>query len=132
MPSKRAAQKKKNEAGDIMDEELRGLMTQAIDKFNCKAKSDEKLKAQLADMDRRILVEFHDCDPCHMHLKDLAIKDFADGNIDSAEVKVVTDQATMKALLKKEINAMKAYATGKIKFKASLTDILTLKKLFSD
>jgi putative sterol carrier protein len=115
-----------------MDEELRGLLTQAIDKFNCRAKSDDKLKAQLADMDRRILIEFHDCDPCHMHLKDLEIGDFADGNMDPVEIKVVTDQATMKALLKGEVNAMKAYATGKIKFKASLTDLLTLKKLFSD
>jgi putative sterol carrier protein len=115
-----------------MDDELRDLMTQAIDKFNCKAKSDDKLKAQLEGVDRRILIEFHDCDACHMHLKDLQIKDFADGTIDPCEVKVITDQATLTALLKKELNAMKAYATGKIKFKASLTDLLTLKKLFSD
>jgi len=115
-----------------MDDELRGLITSAIDKFNCKAKNDDKLKAQLEGMDRRILIEFHDCTPCHMHLKDLQIQDFADGNIDPAEVKVITDQATMKGLLKKEVNAMKAYATGKIKFKASLTDLLTLKKLFSE
>lgn len=115
-----------------MDEELRGLITQAIDKFNCKAKSDDKLKAQLEGMDRRMLIEFHDCGPCHMHLKDLEIKDFADGTMDPVEVKVITDQSTLKALLKKELNAMKAYATGKIKFKASLTDLLTLKKLFSD
>jgi len=115
-----------------MDNELRGLITDAIDKFNSKAKNDKNLKAQLEGMDRRILIEFHDCDACHMHLKDLEIKDFADGAIDPFEVKVITDQDTMKALLKKELNAMKAYATGKIKFKASLTDLLTLKKLFSD
>jgi putative sterol carrier protein len=116
----------------MMDSELRGLITDAIDKFNCRAKNDDKLKAQLEGMDRRILIEFHDCDPCHMHLKDLEIKDFADGAIDPCEVKVITDQPTLKGLLKKEMNAMKAYATGKIKFKASLTDLLTLKKLFSE
>ena len=115
-----------------MDNELRSLMTEAIDKFNAKAKDDEKLKAQLEGVDRRILIEFHDSDACHMHLKDLQIKDFADGAIDPFEIKVITDMPTMKALLKKELNAMKAYATGKIKFKASLTDLLTLKKLFSD
>ena len=115
-----------------MDTELKGLFTNAISKFNAKAKNDDKLRAQLEGMDRKILIEFHDGEPCHMHLKDMEIKDFADGPMEPFDVKVITDQATMKGLLKKEVNAMKAYATGKIKFKASLTDLLTLKKLFSE
>ena len=115
-----------------MDSELKGLIMTAIDKFNTRAKDDPKLKAQLEGVDRRILIEFHDCDPCHMHLKDMNIGDFADGAIDPFEMKVITDQSTLKAVLKKELSAMKAYATGKLKIKASLTDLLTLKKLFAD
>ena len=115
-----------------MDDELNKLLKEALDRFNEKAKTEEKLQKQLEGVDRRILIEFHDCDPINFHLKDMAISDLNEGSLEEFEIKVITDQVTLKAILMKELNAMKAYATGKIKFKASLTDLLTLKKLFSD
>jgi len=114
-----------------MDDELKGLIETAIKKFNDRAKEDEKLRKQLKDMDRRIMLEFHDSEPAHFHLVDMCIKDFCDGTIENFNLKVITDLKTMKGLLKQEIKPMKAYAMGKIKFKGSLTDLLTLKKLFS-
>lgn len=118
--------------GDTMDDELMELMKTAVDKFNKRAKDDEKLKKQLEGVDRRVMLEFHDCGPSNFHLKDMEIGGIKDGAIEEFEIKVITDQDTMKALLKKELSPMKAYATGKVKFKASLTDLLTLKKLFSE
>lgn len=115
-----------------MDDELKKLMTEALDKFNERTKTDEKLKKQLEGVDRKVLLEFHDSDPANFHLCDMCIGEIKEGAIEDFEIKIITDQTTLKAILKKELNAMKAYATGKIKFKATLTDLLTLKKLFSD
>jgi putative sterol carrier protein len=115
-----------------MDDELKELIEDAIKKFNERAKDDEKLRKQLKDMDRRVLLEFHDSGPGHFHLVDMCIKDFGDGAIEEFNLKVISDLNTLKGLLKKEIKPMKAYAMGKIKIKGSLTDLLTLKKLFSD
>jgi putative sterol carrier protein len=115
-----------------MDDELKALIENAIKKFNQKAASDEKLQKQLKGMDRKVLLEFHDTDPAHFHLCDMCIKDFGDGPIEDFNLRVISDQETLKGLLKQEIKPMKAYAMGKIKFKGSLTDLLTLKKLFSE
>ena len=114
-----------------MDDELKELIEAAIKKFNDRAKDDEKLQKQLKDMDRKVLLEFHDSKPAHFHLVDMSIKDFASGTIEEFNLKVISDLNTMKGLLRQEIKPMKAYAMGKIKFKGSLTDLLTLKKLFS-
>ena len=115
-----------------MDDELRNLINEAIKKFNDRAATDEKLQKQLKGMDRKVLLEFHDTDPAHFHLCNMSIKDFNDGAIEDFNLRVISDQETLKGLLKGEIKPMKAYAMGKIMFKGSLTDLLTLKKLFSD
>jgi len=41
---------------------------------------------------------------------------------------IISDRETIYGLMKKEISVFKAYATGKIKIKASLMDLLRLRE----
>lgn len=106
------------------------LLKQAVDKFNKKASCDEKMKEQLKDIDRKVLIEITNGPSYHFDLKECYITGFGQGMIENPDVRVITDVETLTGLLKKEIRPMKAYATGKLKIKASLTDLLTLKNFF--
>jgi putative sterol carrier protein len=112
-------------------EELETLIKEVIDKFNIQVQEDEKLKKQVEGMDRHIVLEFSDSDSSiRFYLKDNKISDFGRGKYDNPEIRIMSDVKTLAALIKKEMKPMKAIALGKVKFKASLTDLLAIKKLF--
>jgi putative sterol carrier protein len=109
---------------------VRELLDQAIQKFNERAQSDAKLEAELEGIERKVLIDCKDGPKFHFVLKDKRLGPLADGPIDAPDVTILSDSATLSALLKKEMGPMKAYATQKLKVKASLEDVLRLRKFF--
>ncbi len=109
---------------------MKDLIEQAVQKFNAKALADEKLQKDLDGVERKIVIECKDGPKYNFALRDRQIGPVNEGPLDGAEVTIISDTATLTALLKKEMGPMKAYATGKLKIKASLEDVLRLRKLF--
>jgi len=112
--------------GIIMEEQIQKL----IDDFNERAKTDEKLKESLKGKVRSVLITFTDGESYNFRLEECQLVDFKVGALGKADIMVTSDMATFQAILNKEISPLKAYASKKIKFKASLSDLLTLKKFF--
>ncbi|SRR6266571_8618251 len=109
---------------------MKELIEQAVAKFNERAQNDAKLQKDLEGVVRTVLVDLKDGTKFHFVLKDRQIGSVADGPVDAPDVTILSDAATLTALLKKEMGPMKAYATQKLKIKASLEDVLRLRKFF--
>jgi putative sterol carrier protein len=117
--------------GIINNEEGEGLkeiLMNAIEKFNEKCKTDEKLRKELNDVSRRVNIEITDDKNYHFILKNAMISGFDEGNLENPDMTIISDRETIYGLMKKEISPFKAYATGKIKIKGSLMDLLRLKE----
>lgn len=109
---------------------MKDLLERTVEKFNEKAKTDEKLQKELEGVERTVLVDLKDGPKFNFMLKDMRIGDVAEGPIEAPDITIISDTTTLTALLKKEMGPMKAYATQKLKIKASLEDVLRLRKLF--
>ena len=109
---------------------MKELLERAVAKFNARAQSDEKLKKELDGIERTVLLDLKDGTKYHFVLKDRQIGAVMDGAVGAPDVTILSDPATLTALLKKEMGPMKAYATQKLKIKASLDDVLRLRKFF--
>lgn len=104
---------------------LQGL----IERFNERARNDARLREEIAGMDRTIQIEAGE-ESYHFRLRDGQISDLSRGRAPNPDVRVTADRATLLGLLRREIPPMKALATGRLKIKASLEDMLRLRKLF--
>ncbi len=109
---------------------MRALLEDAVRKFNEKAQADPKLAAELEGVERKVLIDCRDGPKYSFLLKDKQIGPLSEAPVDAPDVTIVSDTETLTALLKKEMGPMKAYATQKLKIKASLDDVLRLRKFF--
>ncbi|HKZ64678.1 MAG TPA: SCP2 sterol-binding domain-containing protein [Thermoplasmata archaeon] len=109
---------------------MKDLIEGAVQKFNARAETDEKLQRELEGVERTVLVDLRDGSKFHFVLKDKRIGPVGEGPVEAPDVTILSDAATLTALLRKEMGPMKAYATQKLKIKASLEDVLRLRKLF--
>ena len=109
-------------------EEVKEIIMNAIEKFNEKCKTDEKLRNELKDVIRKVNIEITDDKNYSFVLKNAMISGFDEGNLENPDMTIISDRETIYGLMKKEISVFKAYATGKIKIKASLMDLLRLRE----
>lgn len=109
---------------------MKDLLERTVEKFNEKARTDAKLQKELEGVERTVLVDLKDGPKYNFVLKDTRIGDVAEGAVESPDITIISDTTTMTALLKKEMGPMKAYATQKLKIKASLEDVIRLRKFF--
>ena len=109
-----------------MKELLEGL----IAKFNAKVVSDPALSEEIGDMQKTVLIELSNGTKWHFTLKDRHVAGLLDGGVDRADLTLITDEDTLRGLLLREIGPFKAYATGRLKFKGSLDDLLRFRKFF--
>lgn len=106
------------------------LLTGAIDKFNKKVEKDEKLQKEFEGLTRKIFIEVTDGNNYHFVLDNKRITNFGEGDIESPDIKIISDTNTIVGLFNKEMGPMKALATKKLKLKGSLHDMLRIRKLF--
>jgi putative sterol carrier protein len=109
---------------------VRPELEKAVAKFNERARTDAKFQETLKDLERRIQLDVEGDSSYHFHLKDNHIEGVKDGPTTSPDVVVTTDKETLLGIFNGDVSAMRAYMTKRIKFKATLMDLLVLKKLF--
>lgn len=109
---------------------VRPELEKAVAQFNERAKTDVKFQETLKDMERHIQLDVAGDASYHFHLKDNHIDGVKDGPTTNPEVVVTTDKETLLGIFSGDVSAMRAYMTKRIKFKATLMDLLVLKKLF--
>lgn len=109
---------------------VRPELEKSVARFNERAKTDPKFQETLKDMERKIQLDVAGDGTYHFHLKDYHIDGVRDGPAQAPQVVVTTDKDTLLGIFNGEVSAMRAYLTKKIKFQATLMDLLVLKKLF--
>ncbi len=110
-------------------DELEAYIKNAIEKFKVKIAEDRNLRSELADITRKVNVDTTDNEGFSFVLDKGEIKDFRRGKLEGAEITLHATTQDFKLLFKGELKPMKAWATKRLKFDASLDDILRLKKL---
>src|SRR5690349_2046877 len=119
-----------SEAAGARVTEVRPQLVKSVANFNERAKTDPKFQETLKDMERKIQLDVAGDATYNFHLKDYRLDGVRDGPATNPEVVVTTDKETLLGIFNGEVSAMRAYLTKKIKFQATLMDLLVLKKLF--
>jgi putative sterol carrier protein len=102
----------------------------AIGKFNKAVEEDPKLKAEVTGKVKTILLLIEDGPSYHFVLENGHIDGVLEGGIKDADVIVTSDMETMVGIFSGEVSALRAYALKKLRLKASLQDLMTLRKFF--
>ncbi len=110
--------------------ELEDLLNQNIEKFRKKIAEDEKIKKELEGVTRSVNIDVIDKEGFSFVLDNGDIKDFKTGKLDGADINVTATEEDFVALFKGELKPMRAWATKRLKVKASLEDILKVRKFF--
>ncbi len=109
---------------------MRDLLEGVIAKFNAKVDADPVLRDEIGGMQKTVLIELKDGTKWHFTLKDQHVASLLDGGVDHADLTLITDADTLRALILREVGPFKAYATGKLRFKGSLDDLARFRKFF--
>ncbi len=112
---------------DMLEEELR----RAIESFNKRSDTDERLRAELEGKTRAVFIELTDAEGYHFTLRESKIHDFGRGALPSPDIHITTDSATLEALMKRQMGPMKALVTKRLRLtKISMEDLATVRKFF--
>ena len=109
---------------------IEDILREIITRFNEKAASDEKLKAELAGMRRTVLISLDDGRSFNFRLEDAKASALETGSIDNPDIAIESSEETINQLYKGEIRVMRALALKKVRVNGSLEDILRLRKFF--
>jgi putative sterol carrier protein len=110
---------------------VEAVLRDAIVKFNKKAETDPKLAKEISGMKRVIQFEISDTGEFfNFLLENQRVGDLQKGRIEKPDIRVICDAEVVKQLYSGELRPMKAIATRKIHVKASLEDMLTLRRFF--
>ena len=105
-------------------------LNELVDKFNKRVNVDKKLRNEIFDLDRKIVLNFKDNGKYYLHLENGSLN-FIEP-IDDPDIVVEMSVETFNKILSKEIDALSAYITRKIVVKASLSDKLLLSELLKN
>ncbi|MEL9998701.1 MAG: SCP2 sterol-binding domain-containing protein [Thermoplasmata archaeon] len=105
-------------------------LNELVDKFNKRVNVDKKLRDEIFDLDRKIVLNFKDDGKYYLHLENGSLN-FIEP-IDDPDIVVEMSVETFNKILSKEIDALSAYITRKIVVKASLSDKLLLSELLKN
>ncbi|MEW5759185.1 MAG: SCP2 sterol-binding domain-containing protein [Candidatus Thermoplasmatota archaeon] len=103
------------------------LIDEVIEKFNSAAEKEGEHTKYLENMERNIEIEIGE-KIYYCKLKDKKIMRHNE-KFEKCDIKVITDEETFLGIMRKEINPLKAYIEGKLKVRASLTDLVLMRKL---
>jgi hypothetical protein len=110
---------------------VKELLEDAVEQFNKKSDSDPKFRDELQGKVRTIQFVLDDGRAWHFKLENSKVDGVHDGGLDGADINIWSDETTVRGIFAGEISPLRAYALKKIKFKANLQDLLTMRKFFS-
>jgi putative sterol carrier protein len=102
----------------------------AIVEFNKKGETDLKLQKEMQGVKRVVEVEVSDGDTYNFVLENAHVSGLQKGKVQNPDIRVIGSSETFDLLWKRELRPMKALALKKIQVKASLEDLLRLRKFF--
>jgi len=105
-------------------------LNEAIVEFNKKGETDPKLAKELQGIRRAVEVQVSDGDTYNFMLENAHVSGLQKGKIPNPDIVVIASSETFDLLWKRELRPMKALALKKLQVKASLADMLTLRKFF--
>ena len=114
----------------LMSENISELLAEKVIEFNSRIDSEPDFSKMIEGKNRTICICVSDGDTYSSKLENLRIEDFVKTDDNSADLTVTANSETLVALIEREMSPVKAYMKGDLKVKASLTDMLLLKKLF--
>ena len=109
---------------------MREALESLVARFNAKVDEDERLLGELKGIERRVVLDLKDGTKYHFVLKDAHVDGILDGGVDRPDLTIISDKDTVKGLLAGEIGPFKAYATGRLKVKGDIEDLLRFRKFF--
>ncbi|OGS56122.1 MAG: hypothetical protein A3K60_01120 [Euryarchaeota archaeon RBG_19FT_COMBO_56_21] len=101
-----------------------------IVKFNQKAAEDPKLAKELAGVRRVIEIDVTDGESFNFVLENARVGELFRGKVERPDILVVGSRDTFFQMRSGELRPMKALALKKIQVKATLEDMLRLRKFF--
>ena len=106
------------------------LLDEKVIEFNSRIDGEPEFSKMIEGKNRTICICVSDGDNYSTKLESMRIEDFAKTENTDADLVVTANSEVLTGLINREISPIKAYMSGDLKVKASLTDMLLLKRLF--
>ena len=111
---------------------MKDILQHAIDQFNERIKSDEKIQQDLENMNRSVQIELGEGEPSYyFKIEGASVSDLVEGETPDPDIRIISDPETLRGLMNREIGVMKAWATKKLQVKGNLEDILRIRKFLT-
>jgi putative sterol carrier protein len=109
---------------------IKQILEEKVSEFNTRIKDEPKFSGVIEGKERSICISVTNEENYITNLKDMHLDPFTESDNTDKDLVVTASSDVLLALINKEMSPIKAYMTGELKIKASLTDMLLLKKLF--
>ena len=109
---------------------IKQILKEKVAEFNSRIKDEPKYSGVIEGKERSICISVSNGNNYISNLKDMQLEEFKESDDKNKDLVVTATSDVLIALINKEMSPIKAYMTGELKVKASLTDMLLLKKLF--
>ena len=106
------------------------LLDEKVIEFNSRIDGEPEFSKMIEGKNRTICICVSDGDNYSTKLESMRIEDFVKTENTDADLVVTANSEVLTGLINREISPIKAYMSGDLKVKASLTDMLLLKRLF--
>ena len=106
------------------------LLDEKVIEFNSRIDGEPEFSKMIEGKNRTICICVSDGDNYSTKLESMRIEDFVKTENTDADLVVTANSEVLIGLINREISPIKAYMSGDLKVKASLTDMLLLKRLF--
>ena len=106
------------------------LLDEKVIEFNSRIDGEPEFSKMIEGKNRTICICLSDGDNYSTKLESMRIEDFVKTENTDADLVVTANSEVLTGLINREISPIKAYMSGDLKVKASLTDMLLLKRLF--
>jgi putative sterol carrier protein len=109
---------------------IKPILEEKVSEFNTRIKNEPKFSGVIEGKERSICISVTDGENYVTNLKDMLLDPFTESDNTDKDLVVTASSDVLLSLINKEMSPIKAYMTGELKVKASLTDMLLLKRLF--
>ena len=113
-----------------MSKNVKELLDEKVIEFNSRIDNEPEFSKMIEGKNRTICICVSDGENYSSKLENLRIGNFVKTDNTDADLVVTANSDTLTGLINREISPIKAYMSGDLKVKASLTDMLLLKRLF--
>ena len=113
-----------------MNNSVKDLLDEKVIEFNSRIDGEPDFSKMIEGKNRTICICVSDGDNYSTKLESMRIEDFVKTENTDADLVVTANSEVLTGLINREISPIKAYMSGDLKVKASLTDMLLLKRLF--